>query len=373
MRTLVINAGSTNVKLSVLDSEAERFAVTVEHESPAAAVADGLGQVRAKGLLPVDGVGHRIVHGGTAFTEAVLVTDDVMTQLAALAELAPLHNPPALAALVEARKQLPDVPHVVAFDTAFHRTMSEIADTYPVPWEWTKTWGIKKYGFHGLSHAYCSGRAAELLGRVGDKGLRVVVAHLGGGCSLCAVKGGMSIDTTMGFTPLDGLMMATRSGSIDPGIILHVMRKHGLSVDDVDRILNKESGLLGVSGVSSDMRDLWKAVTHETNDHRIGTALEMFEYRIRLGVGAMAAALNGLDALVFTAGIGEHDVQLRADVCSNLAVLGVKLDPQRNASAGPDTDISDPTATTRVLVLHTREDVTIAREVARVVSGEPAP
>lgn len=370
MRVLVVNAGSTTVKLSVLDRESEQFAITVEHETPAQAVAEGLDQVRAKGLLPVEGVGHRIVHGGARFTEGVRVTDEVMARLAELDELAPLHNPPALEALVEARKQLPDIPHVVAFDTAFHRSMTEVADTYPIPWEWTKNWGIQKFGFHGLSHSYCSRRAAEMLGRVGDPNLKVVVAHLGGGCSLCAVRGGVSVDTTMGYTPLDGLMMASRSGSIDPGIIFHVMRKHGLSVDDVDRILNKESGLLGVSGLSSDVRDLWKAVKEQKHDHRIPTALEMFAYRVRLGIGAMAAALGGVDALVFTAGIGEHDSRMRADVCAGLAFLGIQLDPQSNASGQPDLDIGHPDAKCRVLIIHTHEDVTIAREVARVVGTQ---
>ena len=366
MRVLVVNAGSTNVKVSVLDGEAESFATTVEHQSPAAAVAGGLDQVRAKGLLPVDGVGHRIVHGGAAFTEGVRVTDDVLARLTALNDFAPLHNPPALEALAEARRQLAAVPHVAAFDTAFHRTMSEVAETYPVPWKWTAEWGLRKFGFHGLSHAYCARRAAEMLGRTGGPALRVIVAHLGGGCSLGAVRGGRSVDTTMGFTPLDGLMMATRSGSVDPGLLVHVMRHHGLGADDVERVLNHESGLLGVSGRSGDVRELRQAAAG--GDSRAVLALAMFADRVKLGIGAMAAALNGVDALVFAAGIGEHDHQLRADVAAGLGFLGVAVDPARNESCRPDADISRPGAGCRVLVVHTREDVTIAREVERVIS-----
>jgi len=364
MRILVVNAGSTTVKLSVLDEEAECFAATVGHQSPDAAVAGALDQVRAAGLLSVDAVGHRVVHGGAAFTEAVRVDDAVLAKLAELGDLAPLHNPPALAALAAARRLLPDVPHVAAFDTAFHRTLPEHARTYPVPWQWTAEWGVRKFGFHGLSHDYCSRRAAEMLGRHDHPQLRVVVAHLGGGCSLAAVRGGASVETTMGFTPLDGLMMATRCGSIDPGLIEYVGRRHGMSAADIDRALNRESGLLGVSGVSADLRDVRAAAAG--GNPRAVLAVEMFTHRLRLGIGAMAAALGGLDALVYTAGIGEHDARLRADACAGLAFLGVGLDPAANDAARPDADISSAGTTCRVLVIHTREDVTIAREVERL-------
>lgn len=370
MRILVVNAGSTNVKLSVLDGEAEAFAATVEGQTPAAAVAAGVDQLRAKGLLPVEAVGHRIVHGGTAFTEGVRIDDAVMAKLAELNDLAPLHNPPALAGIAEARRLLPDVPHVAAFDTAFHRTIPEYAHTYAVPWQWTHDWGVRKFGFHGLSHEYCSRRAAEILGRVGDPGFRVVVAHLGGGCSLCAVRGGESVDTTMGFTPLDGLMMATRSGSVDPGAIDYVMRKHGLTPEQVDHALNKESGLLGVSGVSGDLRRVWAAA--EAHDDRANLAVRMFAHRVRLGIASMAAAVRGADALVFAGGIGEHDARMREGVCDLwLNHLGVELDMAANAAAQPDADISAADASCRTLVVHTREDVSIAREVGRVLAGRP--
>ena len=367
MRVLVINAGSTNVKLSVLDGEAEPFAVTVEHESPAAAVASGLEQIRAKALLPVEGVGHRVVHGGPAFTEGVRITDEVVAKLAELIDLAPLHNPPALEALAEARKQLPDVPHVAAFDTAFHAKIPSFARTYPVPPKWTEEWGIRKFGFHGLSHEYCARKAAEyLIGQPGEL-LRVVVAHLGGGCSLAAVAGGICFDTTMGFTPLDGLMMATRSGSIDPGVIPYVMRKHGLTADDVERALNHESGLLGVSGVSGDFREVQKAADAGIRDADL--ARLMFAYRVRVGIGALAAAIGGPHAIVFTGGIGEHSRWLRREACAQLGFLGVEIDPQLNADCQPDMDISAAGANVRVLVIHTREDVSIAREVERVLQG----
>jgi acetate kinase len=367
MRTLVVNAGSTNVKLSVLDGEEERFAATIEGHAPAKAVASGVEQVRAVGLLPVEAVGHRVVHGGAVFTAGVRITDEVIAKLTALNDLAPLHNPPALEALAEARKRFPDVPHVAAFDTAFHSFMSEAAKTYPVPWKWTKEWGIRKYGFHGLSHAYCSRRAAELMGRVGDPAFKVIVAHLGGGSSLSAVLGGFCFDTTMGFTPLDGLMMGSRCGSIDPGIIPHVMRHHGLTADQVEHALNKESGLLGVSGVSADIREVRKAF--DAGSPRAALALEMFVSRIRSAVGAMAVAVNGMDALVFTGGIGEHDAKTREHVCLGLGFLRAIIDQKANATCVRDTDISADNAKVRILVIHTREDVSIVREVERVLNG----
>ena len=367
MRTLVVNAGSTNVKLSVLDGEAERFATTIEGQSPAKAVASGLDQVRAAGLLPVEAVGHRVVHGGPEFTAGVRITDEVVAKLAALNDLAPLHNPPALEALAEAREQFPDVPHVAAFDTAFHNTMGEAAKTYPVPWQWTTDWGVRKYGFHGLSHAYCSRRAAEMTGRVGDPTFKVVVAHLGGGSSLSAVAGGSCFDTTMGFTPLDGVMMGSRCGGIDPGIIPHVMRHHGLTVEQVEHALNKESGLLGVSGVSSDVREVRKAF--EAGNPRAALALEMFVSRIQSAIGAMAVAVNGMDALVFTGGIGEHDAKTRELVCLGLGFLRAIIDPRANTTCVPDAEVSANNAKVRILVIHTREDVTIVREVENVLKG----
>jgi acetate kinase len=367
MRTLVLNAGSTNLKLSVLEGERELFATSIEHLTPAEAISAGLSEVRAKRQLPVDAVGHRIVHGGREFTEGVLVTDEVMTRLAALNDLAPLHNPPAHETLEEARKLLPDVPHVAAFDTAFHAKIPHRASTYPVPARWTDEWGIRKFGFHGLSHEYCARRATEtLIGPANNTPLRIVVAHLGGGCSLSASVQGTCFDTTMGFTPLDGLMMGSRCGSIDPGAIIHVMRHHGVTIDQLEKALNKESGLLGVSGISSDLREVEKAA--KAGHREAILALEMFNYRVRLGIGAMAAALGGMYALVFTAGIGEHSKEVRKEVCKHLDFVGVKIDPELNESCKPDMDISHDDSKVRVLVIHTREDVSIVREVERVLA-----
>jgi len=365
MRTLIINPGSTNLKLSVLDGTEERFHTTIE-QPPAVALVTGLEQARAAGLLPVEAVGHRIVHGGPEFTAGVRITDEVVVRLTKLNDLAPLHNPPALEALAEARKQLPDVPHIAAFDTAFHSSIpntNPAAVHYPLPQQWSQEWGIRKYGFHGLSHAYCSRRVAEMMGRVDDFMLKVIVAHLGGGCSLSAVAGGFCFDTSMGFTPLDGLMMTTRSGSVDPGAILHVMRHHGLTVDQVEHALNKQSGLLGVSGVSSDIREVRKAA--ESGNQRAATALEMFAYRVQLGIAAMMTAVGGADALVFTGGIGEHDAIFRTSVCLGLSFLRAIIDPQKNTSCVPDQEISADNTKIRVFVIHTREDVSIVREIEK--------
>ncbi len=348
---LVINAGSTNVKFSMLAEEREEFATTLVQTTPADAVKRCFEQLQVQGLPEVEAVGHRFVHGGASFTEGVRITDEVVARLTELNTLAPLHNPPALEALAEACRLWPDVPHVAAFDTAFHRTLPSAAYTYPIPRQWTEEWGIRRFGFHGLSHEYCSKEAARLLNRVDDPALRVVVAHLGGGCSLCAVKGGASIDTTMGFTPMDGLMMGTRSGSIDPGILLHVMRTRGLTVDEVDRALNHESGLRGVSGVSNDIREVWKAVDAGNADARL--AIDLFAVRIQNGIQAMMLALGGADAVVFTGGIGQHDTRLEMEIR-----LG--LWPIREAG-------EEPGPMPQVFAIATREDVSIAREVERIL------
>jgi acetate kinase len=365
MRTLVINAGSTSVKLSVLDGEQEQFATTVEHQSPAEAVESGLTHIQAAGLLDVDAVGHRIVHGAQEFTEGVQVNEEVLTRLNAINDLAPLHNPPALKALAEARKHLPNVPHIVAFDTAFHRHIWIYTETYPVPRQWTDEWGIRKYGFHGLSHAYCSRKAREML-HPSSYGDRIIVAHLGGGCSLCAVWDGKSVDTTMGFTPLDGLMMATRCGSIDPSIIIHVMRHHGLSVDEVEDLLSHKSGLFGVCG-HSDLREVWQAASGGSQEAHL--ALDMFSYRARLGIASMAASMNGIDTIVFTGGIGEHDAQMRAFICEGLEFMGMRIDSETNKTAKPDADISHADSQVRILLIHTREDVSIVREIERILKS----
>ena len=297
-------------------------------------------------------VAHRLVHGGSRFREPVLVDDDVLDELAGLTELAPLHMTPAVEALREARAKLPDLPHVAVFDTAFHASIPDEASTYALPQRARKDWGIRRYGFHGLSVQWASEQVpAE----------RLVVCHLGGGCSVTAVRAGRSIDTTMGFTPLEGVPMATRAGSVDPGALLYLLRHH-LTLDELDEVLEHESGLAGLSGVSADLREL-----QASNDPTARLAIEVFTYRVAAAVGAMATALGGLDALVFTAGIGENSASVRAAVCERLGFLGVELDREANASAGPDATVSS--GPVRVVVLKAREDAVAARAARALLEG----
>ncbi len=313
-------------------------------------------------------VGHRVVHGGQ-FTSSVRITPEIRSRITALADLAPLHNPPSLETLKAAEAELPGVPQVAVFDTAFHATMPPEAWIYPVPENWTRDWGIRRFGFHGLSHAYCSRRAAELLGRQPDD-LRLVICHLGHGCSAAAVRGGRCVDTTMGFTPLEGLMMGTRSGSIDPGIVLHVQQHHGLTVEQVEAALNHESGLLGVSGISGDMRQVLDAV--RAGHPRAQLALAIYTRRVRQAIGALAVTLGGVDALVFTAGVGEHASQVREAICAGLECLGLELDAQANAACRPDADVACHSSRGRILVIATREDVTMLQQVIQVLGGKRA-
>ena len=389
MNVLVLNTGSSSVKFGLIASDDERVLLdgaadwtakpaklTLRHagaeavESPlpadgcGPAVAHVLSLLRKEKRMEVAAVGHRVVHGGPVFTSSVRVTPEVEKALAGLAELAPLHNPVNLEGIEASEKAWPDVPHVAVFDTAFHATIPEAARTYAVPYRWTHEWGLRRYGFHGLSHAYCSDRAAKMLGRA-PKGFRVIVCHLGAGCSASAVRDGACIDTSMGFTPLDGLVMATRSGAVDPSILIHVLRHKGLNADDLDRMLNHESGLLGVSGVSGDMRQVHAAA--RGGDVRARLALEVYAHRLRQTIGGLAATLGGVDALVFTAGVGEHDAEMRADACGGLECLGLELDAAANAACKPDADVATPASRGRILVIATREDLTIVRETVRVL------
>jgi acetate kinase len=310
-------------------------------------------------------IGHRVVHGGQ-FTSSVRITPEIRSSLDALTNLAPLHTPPSLATLAAAEAELPDVPQVAVFDTAFHTTLPPEARTYPVPENWTREWGIRRFGFHGLSHAYCSRRAAELLGRPLNA-LRLVICHLGHGCSASAVSGGRCVETTMGFTPLEGLMMGTRSGSIDPSIVLYVQQRYGLTAEQVEAALNHESGLLGVSGVSGDMREILEAA--HAGHPRAQLALAIYTRRVRQAIGALAVTLGGIDALVFTAGVGEHAAQVREMICDGLECLGLELDAQVNATCRADADVTRRGSRGRILVIATREDVTMLREVVQVLGG----
>jgi len=399
VRVLLLNAGSSSLKATLVEAGAGRVLAhasadwagpvtryvrtgpagaqtsdEVQWRGHAEAVERALSDLvevpgrSGASAAPLAAVGHRVVHGG-AFRASVRIAPEVRSRIAALAELAPLHNPPGLEALAAAEAELPDVPHVAVFDTAFHATLPPAARTYAVPDAWTRDWGIRRYGFHGLSHAYCTGRAAEMLGRAAAE-LRLVICHLGHGCSAAAVLHGRCVDTTMGFTPLDGLVMATRSGAVDPGILLHVQRQHGLSAKDVEEALNHQSGLRGVSGLSGDMREVLAAA--RAGDERARLAVDVYTHRVRQAIGALTATMGGIDALVFTAGVGENAAAVRAESCRGLECLGIELDRDTNEQCRPDADVARPGSRVRVLVTAAREDVTMLREVMQVV-GAPAP
>ncbi len=310
--------------------------------------------------LSIAVVGHRVVHGGWEYIRPTVITPEVKAGIRRLAEFAPLHNPAALEGIEIAESQLPSVPQVAVFDTAFHAHLPALAAIYPGPYEWFEQ-GIRRYGFHGINHRYCAERAARLLGRDFNT-LRLVISHLGNGCSLAAVAGGRSVETTMGFTPLEGLMMGTRSGSVDPGILIHLMRHGGLTAEKLDAVLNQQSGLLGISGISGDMREVLAAM--KAGNARARMAFELYSYRLVYYIGAMAAVLGGLDALVFTAGVGENCAELRAATCERLGFLGLAIDPRTNAqpAANRDRDIATGESCARVLVIRAQEDWAIARE-----------
>lgn len=314
---------------------------------------------------PVRVVGHRLIHGGEAIRRPVRIDRDVKRLIQQYTHLAPLHVPVGLETIAATEEAFPHAPQVGLFDTAFFAHIPPAAYLYPVPYDWYEKWGIRRYGFHGTSHAYCTERAAELLGRPAAK-LRLVICHLGQGSSATAVDGGVAVTNTMGFTPLEGFMMGTRSGTVDPGILLYVMREKGMSVEQLDETLHKRSGLLGISGLSADFREVEAAAAG--GHARARLALDVFAYRVKTMIGALVAVLGGLDALVFTGGIGENSCRLRAEVCAGLGCLGVAIDPDRNATCRPDADLATPHSPARVLVIHTREDYMIAREAKRLTT-----
>ncbi|MGW6930836.1 acetate/propionate family kinase [Lentzea sp. NPDC054927] len=364
MNVLVVNAGSSSLKLRVLGEDDTVLAETqVERWS-------GGDETRPledflRDTPSVDAVGHRVVHGGPAFTSATAIDDDVRARIDALTGLAPLHQPRALAGIDAARQLLPDVPQIACFDTAFHTTMPTAATTYALPAAWRRKWDLRRYGFHGLSHAYASRRAAELA----DKpGARVVNCHLGSGASLTAVADGRSIDTTMGFTPLAGLVMATRSGDVDPGLLVWLQRA-GLTLDDLEDGLEHHSGLAGLSEVGGDLRDVRKAA--ENGDEHAALALQVYVHRLRQSIAAMTASLGGVDLLVFTGGVGEHDAALRADTAAGLDFLGIGVDAERNSEAVLDSRISPSGSAVEVWVVEAREDIEIATQT-RALMNEPS-
>jgi len=365
VRVLVVNAGSSSLKVSLLDSDdALLRQLDLPPPRPGEDSADLIGPLAAVG--PVDAVGHRIVHGGQRFRDAVLVDAGVVDELHALTDLAPLHQPGSLAALEVVRQALPGVPNVACFDTAFHATLPAAATTYALPAAWRERWPLRRYGFHGLSHAYAARRASELLTATSPE-LRVVTCHLGAGASLTAVLGGRSVDTTMGFTPLEGLVMATRSGNVDPGLLLWLTQRNRLTTAELGEGLEHASGLTGLAG-TADMREVLTRA--DTGDEQAQLALDVYLHRLRAGIGAMTAALGGIDALVFTGGVGERAPAVRAAAVEGLDYLGIRLDPERNFSADGDADLSPPHASASVLLIHAREDLEIARQVRAALGAE---
>ena len=362
MRVLVVNAGSSSLKLRVLDPGGS---IVTSFDLP---VVRGQGDVAAmaktvRGVGEIDAVGHRIVHGGRVFRGPVLIDPTVEARLRALTDLAPLHQPKSLAALDAVSEVLSDVPAVACFDTAFHAEMPAASATYAIPAEWRERWGVRRYGFHGLSHAYAGRRAAEMLGRP-QEGLRVVTCHLGAGASLCAVLDGRSVDTTMGFTPLEGLVMATRSGNVDPGLVLWLLQHTELRHEELADALEYRSGLQALAG-TSDMRHVLEAAVEGNADARL--ALEVYIHRLRAGVASMAAAMGGMDVLVFTGGVGERAPAVRELAAEGLGFLGIGVDSDANEASGSDRDISAAEARVRSLVVEAREDLEIAREVRSVL------
>jgi acetate kinase len=364
-RVLVLNAGSSSLKWSLLEAatervEAEGNEVWKGGKEAARAVLEGLRRFPAP-----DAIGHRLVHGGRRFRESIRLDDTTCKALSELAEIDPLHTGKALELIEAASAVFPGLPQVAAFDTTFHATIPDEAAIYPVPYEWTRDWDLRRFGFHGLSVAYAVRRIGELLGR---PAARLVVCHLGSGCSVTAVQEGRSVDTSMGFTPLEGVMMGTRSGSVDPGLLLYLERQHGQDAAGLEEALNQRSGLLGVSGISGDLRQVLAAA--DGGNERARLAYGIFVHTLRRAVGSMTAVLEGIDALVFTGGIGEHSARVRQDVATALGHAGLTLDPEKNTAANStrgDTEISAAGSAVRAWVITAREDLTVLAEVRRVV------
>lgn len=395
MNILVINCGSSSLKYQLINSETEgvlakglcerigidgmltyqpeggekeksEIAMPTHTEAINAVLAaltnEKSGVINS--LSEVGAVGHRVVHGGEKFTSSCLINDESMKAIEECNDLAPLHNPANLIGIRACQELMPNVPMVAVFDTAFHQTMPDVAYTYGIPYEYYEKYKVRRYGFHGTSHSYVSKRTAEIVGKPYDQ-MKIIVCHLGNGASISAVNCGKSVDTSMGLTPLEGLVMGTRSGDLDPAIIDFVGKKEGLSLDEMNEVLNKKSGMLGISGVSSDGRDLEAAA--ETGNKRAQLALDVFDYRVIKYIGAYAAAMNGVDAIAFTAGIGENNIKMRKDVCSSLTYLGVKLDEEKNNVRGEERIISADDSKVQVLLVPTNEELAIARETLALV------
>ncbi len=374
MKILVLNAGSSSLKFDFFDTSPEAIAANSElllvHGvvERVSSVTDALQEVfRQLGDAAVDAVGHRFVHGGERFFESTLLSEDVAAQVEKLNCLAPLHNPHNLEAYRTARAHLPGIPHVAVFDTAFHHTLPAHAYAYGLPYKFLEEKRIRRYGFHGISHRSVSWRFAQLHGKTRDD-YRLITCHLGNGCSVCAIDRGRSVDTSMGFTPLEGLLMGTRSGDVDAGAILHLITEEKIAPEAILHMLNQESGLKGLSGVSNDMRDVLRAAGE--GNARAALAVEAFCYRVRKYIGAYLAAMNGADALIFTAGIGENSAEIRHRICAGLDQLGISLDPAANQRESRD-DRQIGFSSIPVWVVPTAEELLIARDTLRCVLGIP--
>jgi acetate kinase len=391
-KIIAINAGSSSLKFQLFDMPSEKvltkglverigindsvFTISVNGEDQtevkdipdhAVAVKMLLSKLTDLGIIQslneIEGIGHRVVHGGETFNDSAIITDETLNQIEELSELAPLHNPANVVGIKAFKEVLPNVTAVAVFDTAFHQTMPEQSFLYSLPYEYYEKFGIRKYGFHGTSHKYVSERAAEILGRPIEH-LRLISCHLGNGASIAAIEGGKSIDTSMGFTPLAGVAMGTRSGNIDPALIPFIMDKTGNSADEVLDILNKKSGILGLSGISSDLRDNIQA--EKEGNERAKIALEVFGSRIHKYIGSYAARMSGVDAIIFTAGIGENSIEIRERVLRGLEFMGIYWDPTLNKVRGKEAFISYPHSPVKVLIIPTNEEVMIARDVVRL-------
>ena len=316
-----------------------------------------------KKMSEINAVGHRVVHGGERFTDSMLINSDVIAGIEACCEIAPLHNPPNLHGIHACMELMPEVPQVAVFDTAFHQTMPKTAFLYGLPYEMYVKYGLRRYGFHGTSHRYVAQKAAEMMGEhMSD--LRIITCHLGNGASLTAIKYGKSVDTSMGFTPLEGLIMGTRSGEIDPAIIPFLMEKENMDAQQIDNFLNRRSGILGISGLSSDFRDLEQAANN--GDERSQLAIDIFAYKVRKYIGGYVAAMGGVDAIVFTAGLGENSPFMREKICNGLEFLGTRIDPELNKIRGKAREISVKRARTKIFVVPTNEELVIARDTKRI-------
>ncbi len=396
MKILVLNCGSSSVKYQLFDMEdetvlakglVERIGInnsileqetitngefTIEedienHDKAIKMVIDALLDEEHGVLENMDeikAVGHRVVHGGEKFASSTIIDQEVIDKIEEVSDLAPLHNPPNLIGINVCSKMMPSTPQIGVFDTAFHQTMPEKAYIYPIPYEYYKKYGIRRYGFHGTSHKYVSHRAAKLMGKKREE-LKIITCHLGNGASIAAIKEGKSVDTSMGLTPLEGLMMGTRCGDIDPAIIPYLVNKENLSVSKIDETLNKKSGILGVSGVSNDMRDIAKAAN--SGNFRAALARKIFIYRVQKYIGAYTAAMNGVDVIVFTGGIGENSTTIRAEIIANFSYLNINIDEEANKVKSKEAEITTQDAGVKVFVIPTNEELVIARDTAELI------